>query len=236
MENVVTGGEGRDDKAKGHGPRRPGADGLFFTEVNGAVVKFSEPTPRGERVLDKAACRPAGDFVLIQLLRHSCRSVGLDETVDLAMEGTEVFRAFKSDRIFRFTLNGHGFEWGVAKLPEPELRAVAHVPDDEVIVLEREGHDVDLTPEDVLDLGAAGTEHLRTERKLVTVYFEREPRELSRGVYITEELKRRFGVKEGYILEVINEEGILTPLKPGEKIRLKNGMQFFEQVPCGGSS
>jgi hypothetical protein len=236
MENVVTGGEGRDDKAKGYGPRRAGADGLFFTEVNGAIVRFAEPTPTGERVLDKAGCTPAGDFVLIQLLRHSSQSVGLDETVDLAIKGTEVFRAFKSDRIFRFTLNGHGFEWGVAKIPEPELRAVAHVPDDEVIVLEREGHEVDLTPEDVLDLGAAGTEHLRTEKKLVTVYFENEPRELPRGVYTTEELKRRFGVKEGYILEVINEEGNLTPLKPGEKTRLKNGMQFFEQVPCGGSS
>lgn len=236
MENVVTGGEGRDEEAKHHGPRGPGADGQFFTEVNGAMVKFSEPTPKGERVLDKAGCTPAVDYLLIQLLRHSSQSMGLDETVDLAMEGTEVFRAFKSDRIFRFTLNGHGFDWGAAKIPEPELRAIAHVPDDEVIVLEREGHDGDLTPDDVLDLGAAGTEHLRTEKKLVTVYFENEPRELPRGFYTTEELKRLFGVKEGYILEVINEEGNLTPLKPGQKTRLKHGMQFFEQVPCGGSS
>jgi Multiubiquitin len=181
MENVVTSGEGRDEKAKRQGPRRAGADGLFFTEVNGAIVKFSEPTPKGERVLDKAGCTPAGDYVLIQLLRHSSQSVGLDETVDLATEGTELFRAFKSDRIFRFTLNGHGFEWGVAKIPEPELRAVAHVPDDEIIVLEREGHDVALAPEDVLDLGGTGTEHLGTEKKLMTVYFENEPRELPRG-------------------------------------------------------
>jgi hypothetical protein len=147
-----------------------------------------------------------------------------------------VFRAFKRDRIFRFTLNRHGFEWGAAKIPEPELRAVAHVPDDEIIVLEREGHDVDLASEDVLDLGGAGTEHLRTEKKLVTVYFENEQRDLPRGAYSTEQLKVRFGVKEGYVLEVINEEGNLTPLKPGERTRLRNGMQFFEQVPCGGSS
>ena len=117
MENVVTSGEGRDEKAKRQGPRRAGADGLFFTEVNGAIVKFSEPTPKGERVLDKAGWTPAGDYVLIQLLRHSSQSVGLDETVDLATEGTEVFRAFKSDRIFRFTLNRHGFEWGVGQDP-----------------------------------------------------------------------------------------------------------------------
>ncbi|ATQ68964.1 MULTISPECIES: multiubiquitin domain-containing protein [Methylosinus] len=236
MENMVSSGQSRNEKANCQVSRRPGADGLFFTEVNGTIVKFSVPTPKGERVLDKAGCMPAGDYVLIQLLRHSSQSVGLDETVDLAVEGAEEFRAFKSDRIFRFTLNGHGFEWGVANIPEPELRAVAHVPDDEIIVLEREGHDVDLAAADVLDLGGAGTEHLRTEKTLVTVYFENELRELPRGVYTTEQLKIRFGVQEGYILEVINEEGNLTPLKPDEKTRLKNGMRFFEQVPCGGSS
>jgi hypothetical protein len=236
MENVVTGGEGRDGQVGRSGPRGAGADGHFFTEVNGAIVKFKDPTPTGERILEKAAYAPPGDYVLIQLMRHSSQSVGLDQAVNLAMEGTEVFRAFKSDRVFRFTLNGHGFEWGVAKVTEPELRALGHVPDDEVIVLERDGHDVELKHADVLDLSAPGTEHLRTEKKLVTVYFENEPRELPRGVYTTEELKRLFGVKDGYILEVVNEEGNLTPLKPGEKTRLKNGLQFFEQVPCGGSS
>ena len=43
--------------------------------------------------------------------------------------------------------------------------------------------------------------------------------------------------REGtYVLEVINDEGQLTPLKPGSKLRVKEGMKFFEQVPCGGSS
>jgi hypothetical protein len=37
--------------------------------------------------------------VLIQLLRHSSRSIGLDKTVDLGAGGTEEFRAFKSDRV-----------------------------------------------------------------------------------------------------------------------------------------
>ena len=88
----------------------------------------------------------------------------------------------------------------------------------------------------MLDLGQAGTEHLHTEKRLVTVYFENQPREMPRGTYTTEQLKSLFSVQEGYILEVINEEGNLTPLKPGQKTRIKEGMQFFEQVPCGGSS
>jgi hypothetical protein len=236
MENAVTGGQGRDDNIKGQGQRGPGADGKFFTTVNGTTVKFSDPTPKGERVLDKADLKPVSEYVLIQLMRHSSRSIGLDEAVDLRAEGTEEFRAFKNDRIFRFTLNDHGYEWGVDKIPEPELRVIGHVREDDVLVLEREGKDIDLKPTDVLDLGHAGTEHLHTEKQLVRVFFENEPREIPRGTYTTEQLKTLFGVQEGYILEVINEEGNLTPLKPGAKLRVKDGMQFFEQVPCGGSS
>lgn len=237
MENVVTGGEGRDDNAKGQpGVRAPGADGQYFTMVNDHTVKFAGATPTGEQILDKAGCRPAGDYALIQLLGHSTQSIGLDDAVDLAAAGTEVFRAFKTDRIFRFTLNGHGFEWGADKLPEPELRLIGRVPEGEVLILERDGTDVDLGPTDVLELGHRGTEHLHTEKRLITVFFENEPREIPRGTYTTEQLKKLFGVQDGYVLEFINEEGQLTPLKPGAKLRVKEGMKFFEQVPCGGSS
>ena len=162
--------------------------------------------------------------------------MGLDETVDLRGAGTEEFRAFKSDRIYRFTLNGHGFEWGAEKIPEPELRAIGHVHGGEVIVLERDGPDTDLAPEDVLELGKPDTEHLHTEKRLMTVYFENKPREIARGTYTTEQLKQKFGVQDGYVLEYINDEGQLTPLKPGANLRVRDGMKFFEQVPCGGFS
>lgn len=237
MENVVTGGEGRDISGKGQeAARAPGLDGQFFTSVNGEMVKFANPEPKGAHILDKAGLKPAEDYALIQLLRRSSRSIGLDDTVDLRSAGTEEFRAFKSDRIFRFTLNGHGYEWGADKLPENELRVIGHVPGDEEIVLERDGDDVDLGPADVLDLGHGGTEHLHTEKRLITVFFENEPREIPRGTYTTEELKTLFGVQEGYVLEFINHEGQLTPLRSGEKLRVKEGMKFFEQVPCGASS
>ena len=236
MENLNTGGEGREVDRNGQGARAAGPDGQFFASVNAETVTFGNPEQRGEHILDKAGFKPAGDYALIQLLSHSSRSIGLDDTVDLRAAGTEVFRAFKSDRIYRFTLNGHGYEWGAAKVPETELRVIGHVPDGEVLVLDRDGGDVELHPGDVLDLGHGGTEHLHTEKRLITVFFENEPREIPRGTYTTEQLKKLFGVQDGYILEFINEEGHLTPLKPGQKVRVKEGMKFFEQVPCGASS
>ncbi|UFW90475.1 multiubiquitin domain-containing protein [Bradyrhizobium barranii] len=237
MENAVTGGEGRNTGGAGQVEARVvGPDGQFFTSVNGETVKFANPDPKGEHILEKAGFQPAGDYALIQLLGHSSRSIGLDDTVDLRAAGTELFRAFKTDRLYRFTLNGHGYEWGADKLSENELRVIGHVPGDDVIVLEREGADIVLNPADVLDLAHGGTEHLYTEKRLITVFYENEPREIPRGTYTTEELKKLFGVQEGYVLEVINHEGHLTPLKPGAKLRVKEGMKFFEQVPCGASS
>ena len=236
MENVVTRGEDAQVTVRDRFARDRGPDGRFFTSVNGTTVTFDESTPKGGHILDMAGLKPADDYVLIQLLGHSSRSVGLDETVDLRWAGTEEFRGFKSDRIFCFTLNGHGFEWGVDKIADVEIRRIGRVHPEEVLVLEREGHDVELATDGVLDLGHPGTEHLRTEKRLITVYFENESREIPRGTYTTERLKQEFGVQDGYILEYINEEGQLTPLKPGGKLRVKEGMKFFEQVPCGGSS
>jgi hypothetical protein len=217
------------------GTRGPGPDGKFFTTVNGVTIKFSDQTPKG-RAHPRQGGPEAGQRIRADPAPAPQQPLGLDETVDLGAEGTEEFRAFKSDRIFRFTLNDHGYEWGVDKISEPELRAIAHIHEDEIIVLEREGKDIGLAPTDVLDLGAAGTEHLHTEKRLVTVFFENEPREIARGTYTIEQLKQLFGVQEGYVLEVINEEGQLAPLKAGAKLRVKEGMKFFEQVPCGGSS
>lgn len=236
MENVVTGGEDRKATVEGRVADGHGSHGPSSARVNGATVAFDEPSPKGGHILDKAGFTPADDYVLIQLLGHSTRSIALDEVVDLRGAGTAEFRAFKTDCIFRFTLNDHGFDWGMDKIAVEELRRIAHVPADDVLVLEREDHDIDLGADTVLDLGQPGTEHLRTEKRLITVYFENESREIPRGVYTTEQLKKEFGVQDGYILEYINDEGQLTPLKPGAKLRVKEGMKFFEQVPCGGSS
>lgn len=236
MQNVGVGGEVRQGEELNRAARSPGADGHFFTKVNGVTVLFREPLVKGEEILDKAGLKPAGDYILIQLLGHSTQSIELDEMVDLRIAGTEEFRAFKNDRVYRFTLNGHGFDWGVEKLPEPELRQIGHVHVDEVVVLDRDGEEIDLGPGDVLDLARPGTEHLHTEKRLIIVFFENEPREIHRGIYTTEQLKQIFGVQDGYILEYINAEGQLTPLKPNAKLRVKQDMRFFEQVPCGGSS
>lgn len=141
-----------------------------------------------------------------------------------------------SKPIARLTLNGRAIECGGERISELELRAIGHIPEEEALVWKRDGQDVDMLPGDTIGLAGDKTERVHTEKRLITVFFENKPREIPRGIYTTEKLKELLGVQAGYVLEVINEEGKLTPLRPDAKLRVKEGMRFFEQVPCGGSS
>ena len=215
------------------------ADGrkCFPATVNGKDITFKEPLPSTRDVLDAAGFVPPDDCILIQQLPHGTLAVGLDETVDLRLPGIEAFFAFRSDRIYRFTVEERGFDWGAAKIKEPTLRAIAHVKDDEVLFLERgDQPDRELGPDDELDLSKPGTEHLRYERRLVEVFFKDKPYEIPRGIYTTEQLMAKFPIEQGYLLNLLKPDGELVTLKPGEKIRVKCGMHFYSQVPGGGSS
>lgn len=210
--------------AEGH---RSGRDPQTAT-VNGQDVRFADPVPDGRGILAAAGFVPADAHVLIQLLRHGTRSVGLDETVDLREEGREVFRAFDSDRIFTFTLDGRGYEWGASSIQEDELRVIAGVKDDEILVLEREdAEDLPIASGAEIFLAGRGSERLRTKKHLVTVYLDEEPKTIAAGTYTTEQLIEVLGVPEGYLLNLVNEHGQLETLKPGQHVRVKEGMRFL---------
>ena len=93
-----------------------GGDGKFVISVNDVQLQLAEPVLDGRRILEDAGFRPAADYVLIRLLLPGTRSVGLDEEVELRGDDRDAFRAFKSDRIFRFTIDDRGYQWGVAKI------------------------------------------------------------------------------------------------------------------------
>ena len=214
-----------------------GDDGKVVISVNDRQLQLAEPVLDGERILDEAGFRPAEDYVLIQLLLPGTRSVGLDESVEFRGDGSETFRAFKSDRIFRFTVDDRGYEWGVAKIAEPELRRIAVVDGDgdRTLVLERDGKAIELAADDIIELGETGTEHLRVV-EFVTVTLDNEVEKIPSGAYKTEELIRVLGVEAGYVLDVLDEQGKLDPLQPGQTIQVKAGMKFFSHVPAGGSA
>jgi len=209
----------------------------YHAIIDRRQVDFAHPEPEGCQMLSAAGCHPADDFVLVWLEKHGTRSISLDEPVNLRTPHEKAFRTFKSDRVFLFTIDERGYEWGVAVIPEPELREIAHLPEDEVLVLKRpDGKDVVLGPGDSLDLNKPGTEHLHTAKRLATVFYDNKPKTIPAGVYTTEQLMKEFEVPAGYLLNVVNKDGQLELLKPNQHLRVHEGMKFYKQAPGGGSS
>lgn len=199
-------------------------------------VRIDDPEPTGRQLLSEAGFVPAEDHYLIQRLPRATRTVSLDELVDLRKPGAESFVAFRTDRVYAFTIDERGYEWGNPTIGEPILRVLGQVPDDETLVLQREGEDLELGPGDQVALCESGTEHLRTAKRLIDVWLDGEKKQIARGTYTTEELIEVLGVAAGYLLNVIAPDGQLVALQPSQTLRVREGMKFISQVPGGGSS
>jgi Multiubiquitin len=177
--------------------------------VNARSV-LTDIEPIGSRILAEAGFEPVDEHVLIQRVKIGSRLLSLDERVDLKSVDGARFYAFRTGEIFTFTVNEHGFQWGRPSITEPELRDFAGVRDEDVLVQE-EGDDEPriLNPTDRVELGASGTEHLRTEKRLVTVFVDNIEKHIPRGIYTTEELLVLLQVQAGYLLNLATDSGLM---------------------------
>lgn len=217
-------------------PEVSGNEHFAFT-VNGARCKSHDAVKVGRQLLQTAGFNPASEFVLIQVMRPGSKSIGLDEEVDLREAGREEFRAFPSDRVFSFTADEIGYEWGARAITEEDLRDITGTPPGKRLVLDRDDEEDDVVePGSTVDLDERGTEHLYTEKRTVTVYYADDPFELERGRYTGAQLAKKFGVPAGYVLDLVKPDNHFQEIKPGDTLKIREGMCFVSHPPCGQSS
>lgn len=157
-----------------HGEGDRGRD-QFRVTIDDRTITLHEPRWTGRQLLEHADRRPPEDYLLYQLGAHNLlEDIGLDETVDLRTPGIERFITFRSDRSFRFMLNGQRQDWGAPKISEANLRKLADVGPDYSVWFEQPGAEPrELHPGEMVDLTGEGAEHFHTERRLViTVHNE----------------------------------------------------------------
>ena len=217
--------------------KQQNTEGRFKIDVNGTVINFQDPVPSASQILREGGFTPTDEHILIRLQNGSSNALGLDEPVDLRNGESAKLLAFRSDCVFRLTVDGGGFEWGEGTISESDLRKLAAIGDDKVLVLERRDEpDRQLGPDDQVALTDAGTEHFQTTKKVIAVFVDDVEKQIDRGSYKTEELIDILGVDQGYLLNMLNAEGQLKTLNPGECVSVRVGMKFVSQAPCGGSS
>ena len=205
--------------------------------VNDTRYFTDDPIPDGRKLLQTAGLLPASDYALVRLTHPGSRAVGLDEEVNLTAPGEESFRAFLSDREFNFTVDEVGYVWGAPAISEEELRVISGTPVGKALILDRQdGDDVVIEPGTSVDFAARGTEHIYTEKRLITVYYKEDPFELERGRYTGAQLATKFNVPSGYVLDLVKPDGDFKEIKPTESLKVREGMHFVSHPPCGQSS
>lgn len=159
------------------------------------------------------------------------------ETVDLGDPEVERLFVINGDKTNRFAVEGLALEWPRDQLLASQIKELVHADDDLALVLERDGVDQIFDDDDDVPIGGDGVERFKKRKKTVTVIYGGETEyELERRFYTTEELMTVFGVPSGYKLDVVAADGSFRQMEPGERIKVKDGMEFASHPPVGQSS
>ncbi|HEY5411655.1 MAG TPA: multiubiquitin domain-containing protein [Caulobacteraceae bacterium] len=220
------------------------AAGVFSVELGDETftfrrVRFDDREVVGAQIAEAAGAHPIEAFVILRHLRSGeLESIRPTELVDLAEDGVERFFVTRGDDLHRFFVEGLSMEWPKAKLAAKNIKFLAKAEPDQMLVLDTPDGDVVLEDDDLVDLAAKGVERLmlRHPPKTVTVFYKEKPYELERGVYTTEQLIDVFKPPAGYLLDLIERDGEFRELKPGEHIKVREGMEFSAHPPAGHSS
>ncbi len=128
MSEMIERNEIEDLEECAHGDRAPRTGHRFRVRIDDAKFIVTDPVITGRQLLDEAGKRPVEEFLIFLKLRNGLlEEIRLDETVDLQQFGVEKFLTFKSDRSFRFELDGRRFEWGAALITGLTLKKLADV-------------------------------------------------------------------------------------------------------------
>tara|TARA_R110000787_G_scaffold203779_6_gene314318 strand:+ start:1592 stop:2341 length:750 start_codon:yes stop_codon:yes gene_type:complete len=201
--------------------------------INDDGYETDDPVVSGRQLMQIAAFDPADEHILIQIFKPGSQSIGLEEKVGLREKGKESFRVFKSDRTFSFTVDERGYEWGKRKISVVDIREIADIGSDQDLFLERKDEADEQLQDGVdVDLGARGTEHIRSEKKHPKYCINIE----GVGIIdwdlptITAEQIAELGgwnISEGVV--EVDEDNNERTLVPGEVIELKPGIGFCKK-------
>ena len=133
--------------------------------INDVTHRFLDPIVTGQQILEAMRFFPTDEHLVFQQLDNGqLEEIRLDESVDLRREGLERFVTFKSDRSFRFTLDGRRFEWGLPFITGLQLKKLAEADPATygVWLSQRVGDDRLIGNTERVDLEAEGVERFFT--------------------------------------------------------------------------
>jgi len=209
-----------------HGHRK------FKFTVDGAAYGSDDGVVEGSQVREIAGLTPASDFVLIQIIDGTGRSIGLEDEVRFDDGEEAVFLSSRGDRIYTFTVNERGWEWGAPAVSAADIYRHANIDGDLELILDSAGDTV-IPWDGEVTLRDDGVERIRSrEAKTVVIKVNGRSRTVPKRKHTYREIAsiaypdadfENFKYTITYLKGVHDAEGDLVE---GEKIAVKNGMVF----------
>lgn len=201
-------------------------------------VTLSDRHVEVDQILRKGGYNPTLDHRLVELTFPGTKSWDDDETIDLKTSEPRHFLIGKSDRLFAFAIDDIIYETPFEEMGERQLRRMAIIGDDKILVLSSEDKpEQDLGPDDVASFAGHKVERLFSRDATVTVYLDEEgARELPRGTYMFKKIFALLGITAGFALTYVNAAGKLISFKDADSVDLFDGIKFFSHAAGGGAS
>lgn len=208
-------------------------------QIAGLDLQFSpHPTPDGspsgrQIAIESGFGDPTELIVLHWLPNGLINEVGLDESVEVLPNTGSRFIVTRSDRSYRFELNGLRNEWPVPVLTGAVLKRLAGNSGDYDVFQEREVEaDIELSDEDPVHLDDQGVERFYTKKsKLLTIYVNNRDVEMRKGRYTGAEIKataiaQAVQIQMDFLLSLIRNDGGEDVIGDDDKVKVKDGMRF----------
>lgn len=203
-------------------------------ELSFRGIEFDDPVPNGQQILEAAGALPAAEHLVFQILPTGVlEELRLDETTDLRLPGAEKFIVFRSDRSFRFDLDGRVFEWGTSTISDRVLKTLADVDDTtQALWQDRRGSaDVEIVDSSIVDLAREGTERFYTTLRTYTIIVNTQPTVVNKAVLsFLEVVKLAFpqAAPSATMIYTVTYKKAVAPmhqgsLTEGEHVTIKNG-------------
>lgn len=224
----------RSDSAEGEYAARYAGSDFHFVKT-----AFSERKPEAGAILRQLGKTPTLDHRLVRLTYPGTTSYDDDDLVDLKAPTPPDFLISEVDRLMACAINEVAYDLPVTRVQGKHLRLIAQIPDEQALFLARVHEpDLEIGPDDWVDLGGKGVERLYSRDSGVTVCLDEAGNEfvMPRGRYTMVQLIAHFGLSAGQVLNYVDRAGKLTPFKGDEAVQVFEGMKFFAHAASGGSS
>ncbi len=237
MDGIVT-QEGVEDLAECFASsRRPDQGTRVGVLVGDADLDFRrvilddlEPTVR--QILDAAGLRPVESCLLFAFDKGGVLAeTGLDETVELWDRRINRFLAFRSERSFRFMLDGRRFEWGQDSITGRVLKVLADInPKTHGVWLERPDEpDLLIADDDSANLADRKLERFRTG-KLFFLCIEGTLHPWPHETITMEQIAALGGWDPSAGVIEVDADQNERQLAPGEVVTLKPGKSYGKRI------